>query len=173
MIRRPPRSTLFPYTTLFRSGRRRSRLSPPARCRPALRSTRSLRADRTPPAWNLRSARRRRCRSSFFDRTGLDLSEVGLDDLRMPLDLDRRPLGNELSTVEDRDHVAKPAHHVHVVLDEDDGDAPLVDALDDLHLPVHVRVGEPVSALVEDQDLGPARDRPGDLEETLRAIGQV
>src|SRR3982751_2931449 len=28
MIRRPPRSTLFPYTTLFRSGRRRR---PPAR----------------------------------------------------------------------------------------------------------------------------------------------
>src|SRR5258705_4800563 len=28
MIRRPPRSTLFPYTTLFRSSRRRS---PPAR----------------------------------------------------------------------------------------------------------------------------------------------
>src|SRR3712207_7530257 len=25
MIRRPPRSTLFPYTTLFRSGRRRTR----------------------------------------------------------------------------------------------------------------------------------------------------
>src|SRR3712207_7128883 len=25
MIRRPPRSTLFPYTTLFRSGRRRRR----------------------------------------------------------------------------------------------------------------------------------------------------
>src|SRR2546430_7007749 len=25
MIRRPPRSTLFPYTTLFRSGRRRHR----------------------------------------------------------------------------------------------------------------------------------------------------
>src|SRR3712207_7713431 len=27
MIRRPPRSTLFPYTTLFRSGRRPSRRS--------------------------------------------------------------------------------------------------------------------------------------------------
>src|SRR3712207_7262267 len=26
MIRRPPRSTLFPYTTLFRSGRGRARL---------------------------------------------------------------------------------------------------------------------------------------------------
>src|SRR6266568_8542466 len=38
MIRRPPRSTLFPYTTLFRSGHGRWRSSParrgaPARCR--------------------------------------------------------------------------------------------------------------------------------------------
>src|SRR2546427_7239015 len=31
MIRRPPRSTLFPYTTLFRSGRR-SRSRPPLTC---------------------------------------------------------------------------------------------------------------------------------------------
>src|SRR2546426_5075281 len=30
MIRRPPRSTLFPYTTLFRSGRCGPFLSPPA-----------------------------------------------------------------------------------------------------------------------------------------------
>src|SRR2546422_5728869 len=30
MIRRPPRSTLFPYTTLFRSARRVVRLAPPA-----------------------------------------------------------------------------------------------------------------------------------------------
>src|SRR2546430_3004864 len=29
MIRRPPRSTLFPYTTLFRSGRRVARLRNP------------------------------------------------------------------------------------------------------------------------------------------------
>src|SRR2546430_10172821 len=37
MIRRPPRSTLFPYTTLFRSGRPRSggrRAAPPGRSRP-------------------------------------------------------------------------------------------------------------------------------------------
>src|SRR5438876_6587660 len=34
MFRRPPKSTLFPYTTLFRSrGRRRGRRSP-RRCRP-------------------------------------------------------------------------------------------------------------------------------------------
>src|SRR3712207_6934816 len=43
MIRRPPRSTLFPYTTLFRSGRgppladRRRLPAPPAR--PARRTT--------------------------------------------------------------------------------------------------------------------------------------
>src|SRR5260370_15602328 len=36
MIRRPPRSTLFPYTTLFRSWRlERAARSPPAPCRSA------------------------------------------------------------------------------------------------------------------------------------------
>src|SRR3712207_8072918 len=34
MIRRPPRSTLFPYTTLFRSVRHRARIRPP-RAEPA------------------------------------------------------------------------------------------------------------------------------------------
>src|SRR5215469_5662093 len=39
MIRRPPRSTLFPYTTLFRSGPRPSPSTPvPRGCRPACRS---------------------------------------------------------------------------------------------------------------------------------------
>src|SRR5690348_18058075 len=33
MIRRPPRSTLFPYTTLFRSRRRPTRCARPARTR--------------------------------------------------------------------------------------------------------------------------------------------
>src|SRR2546429_1523609 len=43
MIRRPPRSTLFPYTTLFRS--RIGRALPPARCgarRAAARGRRAL-----------------------------------------------------------------------------------------------------------------------------------
>src|SRR6266404_6615931 len=43
MIRRPPRSTLFPYTTLFRSGPRRCR----ARRRAAARDRNQ---PRTPPA---------------------------------------------------------------------------------------------------------------------------
>src|SRR2546423_10530975 len=48
MIRRPPRSTLFPYTTLFRSGRRRDRpgarlpaLEPRPALAPALRPVRA------------------------------------------------------------------------------------------------------------------------------------
>src|SRR5260370_15997140 len=42
MIRRPPRSTLFPYTTLFRSGRSRPRVAPvPDRTHPRFTSLRA------------------------------------------------------------------------------------------------------------------------------------
>src|SRR5258707_3429143 len=46
MIRRPPRSTLFPYTTLFRSGRRAAKAREPegeARCSRAKRGCRCCR----------------------------------------------------------------------------------------------------------------------------------
>src|SRR3712207_6983038 len=47
MIRRPPRSTLFPYTTLFRSaGRRVGALHEPLAVRAALRAVRGRRRDR-------------------------------------------------------------------------------------------------------------------------------
>src|SRR2546427_9294099 len=53
MIRRPPRSTLFPYTTLFRSGRVRRRGNPP------FRLARSLGAvGVTPPAGRDRKSTR-------------------------------------------------------------------------------------------------------------------
>src|SRR3712207_8728306 len=38
MIRRPPRSTLFPYTTLFRSERSRSRIAASSRAPGSVRS---------------------------------------------------------------------------------------------------------------------------------------
>src|SRR5687767_15457416 len=44
MIRRPPRSTLFPYTTLFRS----ALPSPPRRAPPRLREARRLAGPRRP-----------------------------------------------------------------------------------------------------------------------------
>src|SRR5258707_6913615 len=46
MIRRPPRSTLFPYTTLFRSGADVRRLREAAGCRPG-----SHRNTGSRPAW--------------------------------------------------------------------------------------------------------------------------
>src|SRR3712207_6949797 len=66
MIRRPPRSTLFPYTTLFRSrgarcgGRRRSRSGCPGSARPAApsRPTTAVRGRR--PCTRGPIARRRR-----------------------------------------------------------------------------------------------------------------
>src|SRR2546422_9142328 len=53
MIRRPPRSTLFPYTTLFRSRRRRVRGAEP------VREQRGARRRRAP-----RPLRRDRCRAA-------------------------------------------------------------------------------------------------------------
>src|SRR5689334_23577953 len=48
MIRRPPRSTLFPYTTLFRSRPMRRRIAPRGCRRPCpRRRTRSCRRHRT------------------------------------------------------------------------------------------------------------------------------
>src|SRR5438876_4232080 len=55
--RRPPSSTLFPYTTLFRSRRRRAR-PPPGRPLPGARAA-PARARRTRPAPRSRSGRTR------------------------------------------------------------------------------------------------------------------
>src|SRR3712207_9297952 len=57
MIRRPPRSTLFPYTTLFRSRQR-----PRPSARPPTTAARVVRA-------RVRAARRRRPRSCIPPRT--------------------------------------------------------------------------------------------------------
>src|SRR3712207_7127418 len=45
MIRRPPRSTLFPYTTLFRSRVKRLRMLGEQACQPARRDDRRRPAD--------------------------------------------------------------------------------------------------------------------------------
>src|SRR2546422_10529908 len=61
MTRRPPRSTLFPYTTLFRSGRvpARAHSPKPARRPPAPRTPSPARS-RPPPPPRLRHDHRRR-----------------------------------------------------------------------------------------------------------------
>src|SRR5256885_8642170 len=53
MIRRPPRSTLFPYTTLFRSGSATAGDAPARIEPPALHRVRDAGLARTPPmGWN-------------------------------------------------------------------------------------------------------------------------
>src|SRR5688572_31203659 len=46
MIRRPPRSTLFPYTTLFRSPRRKTQMKPTMRVPSSATTTRWSGSDR-------------------------------------------------------------------------------------------------------------------------------
>src|SRR5437660_8372995 len=64
MIRRPPRSTLFPYTTLFRSSRRGSRRT----------GTRWVRRRSTSACWRRNRSRRRGDRKS----TRLNSSHVAI-----------------------------------------------------------------------------------------------
>src|SRR2546425_6040983 len=59
MIRRPPRSTLFPYTTLFRSNRSRRAAPPPGR-RAARRTSPSRRGN---APWRAAAARHGALRS--------------------------------------------------------------------------------------------------------------
>src|ERR1035438_6612629 len=82
MLRHPPRSTLFPYTTLFRSGRNSGETIPSARGRPAPlapsydRDGKCLDISRLLlrcKGWQEYAARERRslCRASaFLDRNG-------------------------------------------------------------------------------------------------------
>src|SRR5258708_18795524 len=54
MIRRPPRSTLFPYTTLFRSATTAARRGP-RRCASSAAGRPAPRAGRRSPRWRSRS----------------------------------------------------------------------------------------------------------------------
>src|SRR5688572_31207283 len=60
MIRRPPRSTLFPYTTLFRSGLERASPArqPRARAQPAARSIAGRRSGSGSARWGDRKSTR-------------------------------------------------------------------------------------------------------------------
>src|SRR4051812_3277679 len=81
--------------------------------------------------------------------------QVGLDDPRVLADLGRRALGDLLAVVQDRDVVRDVHDHLHVVLDQEDGDvllgAQLLHELAQLLglLRVHAR-----RRLVEEQELG-------------------
>src|SRR5256885_7913433 len=83
MIRRPPRSTLFPYTTLFRSTRGRRRAAPPAApTRPSLPHPRTPSpGDPAPPPRPSRTG----CRGARADRPSR--SEEHTSELQSPCNL--------------------------------------------------------------------------------------
>src|SRR5256886_14770115 len=114
MIRRPPRSTLFPYTTLFRSSR-----SAPSR------DADGAEAD---GVWPVPP------RGAGSAAPTVVLAEIGLDDRVVPDDLRRRALGDLLSVVEDDDPVGEGHHDLHDVLDHAERQAELpVDPAHPLH----------------------------------------
>src|SRR2546426_2322579 len=88
MIRRPPRSTLFPYTTLFRSdlGRERQRQARPERSVLRQARARARRSART-RATALRRAESVAGESAGLSRSGARRSEEHTSELQSPCNL--------------------------------------------------------------------------------------
>src|SRR2546430_4425174 len=77
MIRRPPRSTLFPYTTLFRSPKLPRRKSSRFRPFPSFRQTSSTSSHRSASPWAAcRSPSRTRCTIPSSTRSEEHTSEL-------------------------------------------------------------------------------------------------
>src|SRR6267143_4603654 len=103
MIRRPPRSTLFPYTTLFRSARRaaysRRRENAPRRlrrgCPPRRRASRHTRSASSKRRAG-RPSRARRCRSSCPPRSRRRRAPAWPDTARARRKKKAKPAGRSL-----------------------------------------------------------------------------
>src|SRR5260370_5788312 len=98
MIRRPPRSTLFPYTTLFRSSFRRGSLQKPLLSHVA-------RAHQVGPKWELR------CLDEFLSSAaahGLYRSEEHTSELQSHLNLVCRLLLEKKKQTIQRPRACKP-----------------------------------------------------------------
>src|SRR2546427_7501799 len=105
MIRRPPRSTLFPYTTLFRSLRPRAHRGALLHARPAHRDdirTRRVRAERSQPE------ARRVLRHAPRAKTNLSGLAVPGGDAAAPLPGGERIQRDPLSDAESGNLVRRP-----------------------------------------------------------------
>src|SRR5256885_3795930 len=97
MIRRPPRSTLFPYTTLFRSGNGSSWIATP---RPTLLERRTSRARCRNDASAIGRPRQSRPAAAFL--TGWPRSEEHTSELQSPCNLVCRLLLEKKKNTRDR-----------------------------------------------------------------------
>ena len=85
----------------------------------------------------------------------------------------RQAFGDLLAEVEHGDRVGDRHHDIHVVLDQDDGDAVLADLADDRHQFLDVGRGQAGSRLVEQQQLGIQAERAADFQHPLFPVRQV
>src|SRR3989440_7103633 len=99
--------------------------------------------------------------------------QVGFDHPRIAADIRGLAFGDLLAVVEDDDAIRDPHHDLHVVLDQENGDpfgSDLLDQRHQLHLLLRRGAG---GRFVEEQQPRVARQRAGDLQPTLVAVGQV
>src|SRR5262245_10801441 len=91
-------------------------------------------------------------------------AKVGRDDVRVSLDLARRPLGDLLSAGQHDDALRDLHNKAHVVLDKDDGRTPAVDTRDDLRQGLRFLRVETGRRLIQKQQSWPGGQCAGNLE---------
>ena len=100
------------------------------------------------------------------------VAEVGADHSGVVGHGPRWALGDRAPGVEHGDPVAQRHHQAHVVLDQHHGHAAAADVADDAgEFPDLGRI-EARRGLVQQQQPGACRHRPGDLDPPLRAVGE-
>src|SRR5215211_5224751 len=97
-------------------------------------------------------------------------SQVGGDHLRVVTHFGGRTLGDLLSELQHHDAVGNAHDQPHVVLDEQDGDAPVAYRPDELEHRLLLRRVEPGGGLVQAQQRRLGGERPCDLQPALFAV---
>src|SRR5258708_14257174 len=95
MIRRPPRSTLFPYTTLFRSGSRRTAMFAPP---PEIQRT-AAGPGRGAPSFKT---------GSFFDRRPHPLGAIDHQSRAVQIEIEPIRSEEHTSDLQSPDHLVSP-----------------------------------------------------------------
>ena len=102
------------------------------------------------------------------------LSQVDLADARVLPDLLRSAVCKHLALVQDDDAGGHPEHHVHVVLDQQDGEAAAVGQPPDLRQhAIALARSHPCGGFVEQQQARSGRQRERDLEQSPIAVRQL
>src|SRR5712692_4134512 len=91
------------------------------------------------------------------------LAQICFQDFRLACDLGGTALCDFLPVVDHRQPITKAHDHVHNVLDDDQSHAALSDAADNSQEIVEFTAREPGCDLVEKNQLGLTRERPGQV----------